>query len=121
MRTEKKKLLVGAAVLVLLGFVLYRSRGALHLGDFSGEKLWAAIRSANPLYILLGIALIYLCFALRALRWQIFQRNLGKAEFWSIYRMTLAGFAAAFGFGGGGGPVGPPLVFRQAKNPSARY
>jgi len=36
MRTEKKKLLVGAAVLVLLGFVLYRSRGALHLGDFSG-------------------------------------------------------------------------------------
>src|SRR5260221_3113927 len=115
MRTEKKKLLVGAAVLVLLGFVLYRSRGALHLGDFSGGKLWAAIRSANPLYILLGIALIYLCFALRALRWQIFQRNLGKAEFWPIYRMTLAGFAAAFVLGRAGQPTRPLLTSRRAK------
>jgi len=119
MRTEKKKLLVGAAVLVLLGFVLYRSRGALHLGDFSGGKLWAAIRSANPLYILLGIALIYLCFALRALRWQIFQRNLGKAEFWSIYRMTLAGFAAVFVLGRAGEPVRPLLISRKAKIPVA--
>src|SRR2546421_6444195 len=119
MRTEKKKLLVGAAVLVLLGFVLYRSRGALHLGDFSGEKLWAAIRSANPLHILLGIALIYLCFALRALRWQIFQRNLGKAEFWSIYRMTLAGFAAVFVLGRAGEPVRPLLISRKAKIPVA--
>src|SRR2546430_16154039 len=121
MRTEQTTLLVGAAVLVLLGFVLYRSRGALHLGDFSGGKLWAAIRSANPLYILLGIALIYLCFALRALRWQIFQRNLGKAEFWSIYRMTLAGFAAGFVLGGAGGPVGALLVSGEAKNPVGGY
>src|SRR5882672_5296935 len=119
MRTEKKKLLDGAAVLVLLGFVLYRSRGASHLGDFSGGKLWAAIRSANPLYILLGIALIYLCFALRALRWQIFQRNLGKAEFWSIYRMTLAGFAAVFVLGRAGEPVRPLLISRKAKIPVA--
>src|SRR5437667_11443031 len=99
MRTEERKLPVGAAALVLLGFVLYRSRGVLHLGDFSGGKLWTAIRSANPLYILLGIALIYMCFALGALRWQIFQRNLGRAESWPIYRTQLAGFAALFVFG----------------------
>ena len=119
MRTEKKKLLVGAAALVLLGFVLYRSRGVLHLGDFSGGKLWTAIRSANPLYILLGIALIYMCFALRALRWQIFQRNLGRAEFWPIYRTTLAGFAAIFLFGRPGEPIRPLLLSRQAKIPVA--
>src|SRR6266850_375681 len=119
MRTDKKKLLLGAAALVLLGYILYRSRGVLHLGDFSGGKLWAAIRSANPLYILLGVALIYVCFALRSLRWQIFQKNLGKAEFWSIYRMTLAGFAAVFVLGRAAEPVRPLLLSRKGKIPVA--
>lgn len=119
MRTEKKKLLVGAAALVLLGFVLYRSRGALHLGEFSGGKLWAALRSANPLYILLGLVLIYGCYALRALRWQVFQKNLGKAQFWPIYRMTLAGFAAVFVLGRAGEPVRPLLLSRKSKIPVA--
>jgi uncharacterized protein (TIRG00374 family) len=119
MRTGKRKLLIGAAALVLLGFLLYRSRGLLHLGDFSGDKLWAAIRGANPLYILLGIVMIYVCFALRSLRWQIFQRNLGKAEFWPIYRMTLAGFAAIFLLGRPGEPIRPLLLSRNAKIPVA--
>src|SRR5215475_4271817 len=119
MRTDKKRFWLGAAALVLLGYVLYRSRNLLHLSEFSGGKLWAAIRSANPLYILLGIALIYVCFALRAMRWQVFQKNLGKAEFWSIYRMTLAGFAAVFVLGRAGEPVRPLLLSRNAKIPVA--
>jgi len=119
MRTGKRKLLIGAAALVLLGFLLYRSRDLLHLGDFSGDKLWAAIRGASPLYILLGIVMIYVCFALRSLRWQIFQRNLGKAEFWPIYRMTLAGFAAIFLLGRPGEPIRPLLLSRNAKIPVA--
>ena len=119
MQTGKRKLLIGAAALVLLGFLLYRSRDLLHLGDFSGDKLWAAIRGANPLYILLGVVMIYVCFALRSLRWQIFQRNLGKAEFWPIYRMTLAGFAAIFLLGRPGEPIRPLLLSRNAKIPVA--
>jgi hypothetical protein len=119
MRTGKRKLLLGAAALVLLGFLVYRSRDLLHLGNFSGGKLWASIRSANPLYILLGITMIYVCFALRALRWQIFQRNLGQAEFWPIYRMTLAGFAAIFLLGRPGEPIRPLLLSRKAKIPVA--
>jgi len=88
----------------------------LHLGDFSGGKLWAAIRSANPLYILLGIALIYFVFW-RCVRCvgKFSKRNLGKAEFWSIYRMTLAGFAAVFVLGRAGEPVRPLLISRKAK------
>src|SRR5437667_11582216 len=94
MRTEKKKLLVGAAALVVLGFVLYQFRNYFRNSNFACAGFWTAVRSANPRYILLGIGLIYLCFALRALRWQIFQKNLGKAKLWEIYKMTLAGFAA---------------------------
>lgn len=119
MRTGRKKLWLGAAALVVIGYVLYRSRGALHLGDFSGGKLWAAIRSANPLDILFALVLIYGCYALRALRWQVFQKNLGKAEFWPIYKMTLAGFAAVFVLGRAGEPVRPLLLSRRAKIPVA--
>jgi uncharacterized protein (TIRG00374 family) len=119
MQTGKKKLLLGAAALLLLGFLLYRSRTLLHLGDFSGGKLWAALRSANPLDILFALAMIYICYALRALRWQVFQRNLGKAEFWPIYRMTLAGFAAVFVLGRAGEPIRPLLLSRKAKIPIA--
>ena len=115
----KKRFWLGAAALVLLGYILYRSRNLFHLGDFSGGKLWAATRSANPWYILLGVALIYACFALRAMRWQVFQKNLGKAEFWPIYRMTLAGFAAVFVLGRAGEPVRPLLLSRNAKIPIA--
>src|SRR5215813_8210988 len=119
MQTGKKRLWLGAAALVLLGYVLYRSRDILHLNEFSGGKLWVAIRSANPLYIFLGIGMIYICFALRAMRWQIFQKNMGKAEFWPIYRMTLAGFAAIFVLGRPGEPIRPLLLSRNAKIPAA--
>src|SRR5215475_16159712 len=117
MQTGKRKLFIGAAALVLLGYLLYRSRDLLHLGNFSGDKLWASIRGANLLYILLGIVLIYVCFALRSLRWQIFQRNLGQAEFWPIYRITLAGFAAIFLLGRPGEPIRPLLLSRKEKLP----
>src|SRR5258706_5220048 len=119
MRTEKKKLLVGAAALVLLGVLLYQFRNYLRHSHFTFAGVWSAVRSSNPRYILVGIGLIYLCFALRALRWQIFQRNLGKAEFWPIYRMTLAGFAAVFVLGRAGEPVRPLLISRKAKIPVA--
>jgi glycosyltransferase 2 family protein len=119
MRTGKRKLLIGAAALAILGFVLYRSRNSLHFGEFSPSKLWAHIRSANALYLLLGVAIIYGCFALRALRWRVFQGNIGKAEFWPIYRLTLAGFAAILALGRAGEPVRPLLLSRKANIPIA--
>lgn len=119
MDRQKKKLLLGAVALVLVGFLAYRSRDMLHLGDFSAARLWGAVREANLLYILLSVVLIYGCYALRALRWQIFQRNLGEAHFWPIYRMTLAGFAALFVLGRAGEPIRPLLIARRGKLPIA--
>lgn len=119
MQNDKKKLLLGAAALVLVGFLIYRSRSMLHLGDFSAAKLWVAIRATNLAYLSLSLVLIYACYALRAARWQIFQRNLGKAEFWPIYKMTLAGFASLFVLGRAGEPVRPLLIARRGKLPIA--
>lgn len=119
MKRSRRKLVFVAVVVVVLGFLLYRSSGMLHLGEFSGQRLWRAIRGTNPFYVILSVIAIYVCYALRSLRWQVFQRNLGKAHFWSIYKMTLAGFAAVFLLGRAGEPIRPLLLARNAKHPVA--
>jgi uncharacterized protein (TIRG00374 family) len=69
--------------------------------------------------LFLSIVVIYGCYAVRALRWQLFQGNLGSSRFWVIYEMTLAGFAAIFILGRPGEPVRPLLLARKEKLPIA--
>src|SRR5258708_17579677 len=107
MQTSSRKLLVVLIGLLVLGFVLYRSSGMIHLGDFSGTKLLRAVRHANPFLLILSSLAIYACYALRALRWKVFQQNLGPSRFGTIYAMTLAGFAAGFLLGRAGRPLRP--------------
>src|SRR5260370_35781402 len=106
MQSSSRKLLVVAIGLLVLGFVVYRSSGMIHLADFSGAKLLHAIRNANPFLLILSILAIYGCYALRSLRWKVFQQNLGPSHFGTIYAMRLAGFAAGVLFGRAGSPLG---------------
>jgi len=73
------------------------SAGVLHLNQFSGAKLWEAVRPGEfalpPTFYHYNLWMLRVC---RALRWQKFQAHLGPANFWNIYRMTLAGFSALF-------------------------
>ena len=119
MQTSSRKLLVVLIVLLALGYAIYRSSGMMHLGDFSGTRLWIAIRNADPFLLIFSIVAIYACYALRSLRWKVFQRNLGPSHFGSIYAMTLAGFAAIFLLGRAGEPVRPLLLARKEKLPIA--
>jgi uncharacterized protein (TIRG00374 family) len=117
MQTSSRKLLVVLIGLLVLGFVVYRSSGMIHLEDFSGTKLLHAVRGANPYLLILSIIAIYGCYALRAMRWRVFQQNLGASRFGIIYGMTLAGFAAVFLLGRAGEPVRPLLLARKEKLP----
>jgi uncharacterized protein (TIRG00374 family) len=119
MQSKSRKLLVVLTGLLVLGFVLYRSSGMMHLGGFSGFKLLQAVRHANAFLLILSIVAIYTCYALRSLRWKVFQRNLGPSRFGPIYSMTLAGFAAIFLLGRAGEPVRPLLLSRKEKLPIA--
>ncbi len=119
MQTSSRKLLVVLIGLFVLGFVVYHASGTIHLGDFSEAKLLHAVRDANPLLLTLSILAIYACYALRSLRWKVFQRNLGPSHFGPIYAMTLAGFAAVFLLGRAGEPVRPLLLSRKEKLPLA--
>ena len=119
MQTSSRKLLIILAGLVLAGFVVYQSTGFVHKANFSGEKLLHAVAGANLYLLLLPVFVIYGCYAIRALRWQVFQGNLGSSRFWVIYKMTLAGFAAMFILGRPGEPVRPLLLARKEKLPIA--
>jgi hypothetical protein len=119
MQTSLRKLLIILAGLVLAGFVVYQSTGFVHKADFSGQKLLHAVAGANLYLLLLPIFVIYGCYAIRALRWQLFQGNLGSSRFWVIYKMTLAGFAAMFILGRPGEPVRPLLLARKERLPIA--
>jgi uncharacterized protein (TIRG00374 family) len=107
---------IGAFV---IAFLLYRSRGLLHLSQFSGTKLWEAIRGANYWFLLLAVVTIYACYAVRALRWEKFQAHVGRARFWHIYAMNLAGFSALFLLGRAAEPIRPLLISRKDKIPLA--
>jgi glycosyltransferase 2 family protein len=117
MQTSSRKLLVVLVGLLVLGFVVYRSSGMLHLGDFSGTKLLQAVGNANPFLLILSVLAIYGCYAIRSLRWQVFQRNLGPSHFATIFALTLAGFSAVFLLGRAGEPVRPLLLARKEKLP----
>src|SRR6267154_2110793 len=119
MPSKSRKLLLVLIGLLVLGFVLYRSSGMISLADFSGAKLLRAVRNANPWLLILSIIAIYACYALRSLRWKVFQNNLGPSRFGPIYKMTLAGFAAIFMLGRAGEPVRPLLLSRKEKLPYA--
>jgi uncharacterized protein (TIRG00374 family) len=118
MRSSSRKLLYILIAVAVIGFVIYRSSGLLHSGDFFA-KLLRAVRRANPALLALSTISIYACYAIRALRWQVLQRNLGPSRFWQIYAMTLAGFAAVLALGRPGEPVRVLLLARKEKLPVA--
>jgi len=105
--------------LLALGIVAYQVSSFLHLASFSGSKLLYAVRNANPYYIILALVAIYSCYGIRSLRWQVFQRNIGHTNFWKIYKLTLAGFAAIFLLGRAGEPVRPLLLAKKEHLPIA--
>jgi glycosyltransferase 2 family protein len=119
MDPKSRKWLLLGLVGALIAFLLYRSRHLLNFADFSGDKLWAAIRNANVPLLLLSVVLIYLCYFLRSIRWRNFQKNVGPASLGSIYVMTLAGFSAVFLLGRAGEPIRPLLLSRKSKIPLA--
>jgi uncharacterized protein (TIRG00374 family) len=119
MRSKAKKWLLVAAAVALLGYLVYRSGGSLGLSGFSGAKLWLAVKGTNPSWLVAAMLVIYGCYAVRSLRWEVFQKNLGHAEFWEIYPSTLAGFASVFLLGRAGEPIRPVLLAKRAKLPLA--
>ncbi len=117
MAATKRRLVLYVLGLILLGILLYHFREMFSQRNFSFEKLAFAVRRARFSLLLLSIAVIYACYAIRALRWIRFSRYIRRMSFWSVYSLTLAGFASLFLLGRAAEPVRPLLIARKERVP----
>jgi uncharacterized protein (TIRG00374 family) len=98
---------------VLAGLVIY-SRGTMHQ-QFNWVRLARAVKAARLSYLILSVAAMFVAYAIRALRWQVFCRSLGPCSFLSVYSGTLMGYAALFVLGRAGEPIRPLLLARKCR------
>jgi glycosyltransferase 2 family protein len=109
--TRRYLLLLLAAL--ALGFFFYKFRNSITLEGFRWGMVWDALRGARPGLLLLSIAGIFACYAIRAARWMRFSRTLGRTNFWNVYSATLMGFTCTFLLGRAGEPVRPVLIAKK--------
>jgi glycosyltransferase 2 family protein len=115
MRSGSRRILVTGALIVAGGAIIYRSRGILQLGNFSGERLLHAMAGVRIGLLVAALAVSYVGFLIRALRWQRFCRVFGPTRLMNIYTAVLMGFSAMFALGRAGEPI-PPLLQARKNN-----
>lgn len=98
---------------VALAFLLYKFRNAISLEGFRWGLVAASLRHARLSLLVLSLLTIYVCYAIRALRWVRFCRGLGEAHFGNVYSATLMGFTCVFLLGRAGEPVRPVLIAQK--------
>jgi glycosyltransferase 2 family protein len=112
LRRSRTYLLLLLALLVM-AYCFYKFRHGISFGDFRWSTVAASLLNARLSLLLLALAALYVCYALRALRWVHFCRSLGDARFNHVYAATLMGFACVFLLGRPGEPIRPVLIARK--------
>jgi len=113
MRGTWRRVLLAVVVLAALAALAYGSRHKIHLTDFTWRKFAHSVSQANLWLLLLSVVAIYACYAIRAVRWQVFCRHLGPTRFGDIYKATIMGFASIFVLGRPGEAIRPLLLSRK--------
>ncbi|HEX4003796.1 MAG TPA: lysylphosphatidylglycerol synthase transmembrane domain-containing protein [Candidatus Acidoferrales bacterium] len=112
MKKSRRYLLLLVA-LAAVGYFFYKFRNAITLEGFRWGMVGASLRNSRVSFLVLGVVVIYVCFAIRSLRWMRFCRWLGPTKFWSVYSATLTGFTCIFLLGRAGEPIRPVLIARK--------
>lgn len=111
-RQSRKYLLLLVAVLGLVYF-FYKFRHSITLEGFHWRMVASSLLEARWELLLLSIAGVYACYAIRALRWMHFCRTLGPTRFSHVYSGTLMGFACMFLLGRAGEPIRPVMIAKK--------
>lgn len=123
-RRSIRHYLVLLAALLVVGYFVYKFRNSISIQGFSWAAVGESLRHARLELLVLSLATIYACFAVRALRWIRFSRTLyaghhgGFARhFWNVYAATLMGFSCTFLLGRAGEPIRPVLIGKKDSLP----
>ena len=108
----KKRYLAYAVVAAILAVLVYMQFRTWK--DFDWATFWSEVRQLSPGHIVLAIALIYLSYGLRALRWKIFLRPVRKdASTVALIPPTRVGFTGLALLGRPGELIRPYLIARR--------
>jgi uncharacterized protein (TIRG00374 family) len=113
---DKKRILATAVVFLILAILIYLQYR--HWQTFDWGTFWSQIHRIKKVHVLHGIALIYLAYVLRALRWKIFLQPVRpKTRVIDLVSPTVIGFTGLALLGRAGEFIRPYLIARRANLP----
>jgi uncharacterized protein (TIRG00374 family) len=113
---DRKRLLISGIVLVVLAALVYAQFRAWETFDWS--KFLSQTGRVSKLHILAGIALIYLAYFMRAVRWRIFmQPARPSTTTMQLLSPTVVGFTGLSLLGRPGEFIRPYLIARRTNTP----
>ena len=113
---DKKRILATTAVFLILAFLVYLQYR--HWQTFDWGTFWSQLHRIKKAHVLHGIALIYIGYIMRALRWKIFLKPVRpKVKTSELLSPTLIGFTGLALLGRAGEFIRPYLIARRLDLP----
>lgn len=113
---DRKRILVSVVVFVVLAVLFYIQYREWH--SFDWPTFWNQTHRINKLRVLYAIALIYLGYVVRAVRWKVFLQPVRpKAKIRQTLSPTIIGFTGLALLGRAGEFIRPYLIARRTDLP----
>jgi glycosyltransferase 2 family protein len=113
---DKKRILASLVVFLILAVLFYLQYR--HWQSFDWGTFWAETHRINKWHVVHGIALIYIGYILRAIRWKIFLQPVRpKVKTTELIAPTLIGFTGLALLGRAGEFIRPYLIARRTNLP----
>jgi glycosyltransferase 2 family protein len=113
---DKKRIVASAVVFFILAALFYLQYR--HWQSFDWGTFWAQTHHIKKFHVLHAIALIYVAYFLRALRWKIFLKPVRpKATIMDMLSPTMIGFTGLALLGRAGEFIRPYLIARRTDLP----
>lgn len=110
---SKKRILILGIVLVVLAALVYLQIRSWKTFDWA--MFWSRTEHVNWLFVFYGLALTYLAYALRAVRWKIFLRPVCKTTTARLLGPQFVGFAALALLGRAGEMIRPYIIAKKER------
>lgn len=111
-RGKAVQALIIAALAALIAWYLWHKRAS-----FDWRALGPQLRSVSVWMVLAGIAIIYICYWLRAMRWSVLLKSLRPATTMEVLPAQIIGFTAVALFGRLADLARPYIIAKQLDTP----